>query len=915
MTTSEETCFEHMSGKRKQLSIKHTIVLVFGIVMIASIIAILSLVLTRWTRSAQNTSLQIAETIADNVSDQIISFLRIPLKVSEENHTVIENGILNLDDEVNREKFFVDTFAAQERQIYSFSIGTVNGEYYGARRNEKGDIEIMKNNASTGGHSWYYSVSEDHTAGDIAVKLNEFDPRTRAWYKAAVEHAGPVFSPVYQHFVMNDLTISAAAPVVDHRTGELIGVMGTHILLGDAGAFLSGQVSDYGGYAFIVEKESGLLIANSLGKSNFTVNQDNTSQRISLSELDDPAAEALSTFMHRKLSSGISSGSNWKEKLYVNAQEVELPGIDWMIITAIPEHYLYENIRKSIGMVGYLTLFTLLLAITIYYLMANRLWKPMKSLLEAADGFASGDLDRRAEVVRNDEIGVIAESLNGVASKLQYLINNLEKIVEERTEELHAVNTDLDESRIQLATLLDSTAEGIYGIDLEGNCTFCNTATISLLGYEKQEDLLGRNIHDMIHHTGPIGIPCTPEGCPVICSLLRGEAYSSENDLFRRADGTTFSVSFHSHPRYRDGKIVGGVISFLDISERKEKEAQIEYLRCHDPLSGLLNRSHLEELYERINAPENLPIAVIFGDLNGLKMTNDVFGHAAGDELISRAAQVLRSSIREGDLAARVGGDEFLILLPKTEEAQANEVMNRIRRGFSESRIIAIKYSMALGCALKHEPFENLETIIDSAETLMYKDKLQNKKNNDKETISTIQELLESKKKNSWNKSREAKELCRKLAKAFNLTKVDTLRLQKALRFHDIGMITLDEHHFEKKALTEEEFSAFQMHPVMGYRILNLFDDMLDIAETVYTQHEHWDGSGVPRELKGEQIPLLSRILSVIEMYDYYIHVEFEKKSQEEVIAALLSQSGTFFDPSVVNTFISVISGNSNPAD
>ncbi len=895
-----------MSKTRKPLSIKHTIIIVFETVTIISALLIIGLLFSRWTRSAQETSIRISSTIARDVSKQIISFMEIPLQVNDENHKIIENGILSLENQKLREKFFTGTLASQTEQIYSFSIGTVNGEYYGARRNEVGEIEIMRNNASTGGHSWYYSINDDLTASDIAVKLNRFDPRTREWYKAALSADGPSFSPVYQHFVMNDLTISAAIPVQDHSNGKLIGVMGSHMLLGGAGEFLAEAISEYDGYAFIVEKESGYLIANSMGLKNFIVHEDKTSQRLTLDDIENTAVQSIGRDYSAEDTSFVTHPENIEDTLYVSVRDINLPGIKWMVITAVPEAFLFHHARESIGLAGYLVLAALLLSIGIYYLVSRNLWKPMDNLLSVAKSLSAGNLNERVRIVRKDEIGTISEGLNLVADKMQYLINNLEKIVDERTGELNLANSDLDESRIQLQTLLDSTAEGIFGIDLEGRCTFLNRASLRLLGYSDQSTLLGERMHDLIHHRHDRDTDCSPDSCPIITSIRTGRGYSSEDDVFRKADGKFIDVAFHSYPLVRDGEIAGGVITFLDITEKKEREKQIEYLRCHDSLTGLLNRSTIEELFLHIDTPEHYPLSVIFGDLNGLKMTNDLFGHATGDALIAGASEVLSDSLRSHDIAARIGGDEFLILLPHTTEKETEGVIAQIKSGFKDKRIDAIKYSMALGYATKKEGNESVESLIAIAEDEMYKDKAQNKKDTQAVSIATIREALAEKKQNSWNTSPEAAALCDDIGKALRLPKPEREKLQKALLYHDIGMITLEEHLFRKEPLTAEEFDAFQMHPVMGYRILNLFDDMLDIAEIVYTYHEHWDGSGIPRGLKGEKIPLLSRVLAIIEMYDYHTHVE--KMTVEASLEALSEKSGTFFDPSILQIFFETVS-------
>ncbi|MBN2859027.1 MAG: diguanylate cyclase, partial [Sphaerochaetaceae bacterium] len=390
----------------------------------------------------------------------------------------------------------------------------------------------------------------------------------------------------------------------------------------------------------------------------------------------------------------------------------------------------------------------------------QRLWRPMENLLSVTSALSSGDLDRRAIIVRNDEIGSISEGVNQVADNMQYLINNLERIVEERTETLYQTNKELEGSRRELKTLLDSTAEGIFGIDLDGNCTFLNKAALRLLGYERQELLLGENMHRMVHHDEQDDLDCTPETCPIISSVRTGKGYDSDNDVFYTADGNRIDVAFHSYPRIIDGKIVGGVITFLDITQKKERENQIEYLSSHDTLTGLFNRGSLDFFYSDLSTERHLPLSVIFGDLNGLKMTNDVFGHLAGDSLLAGAARILTDSIRKVDVAARIGGDEFLILLPNTGKKEVMEVIRRIKRGFQGKKLDAVNYSMALGGATRETVNESIETLIAIAEEEMYKDKARSKKETDAATIATILETLSHKKYNNWNRSEQAQTLC-----------------------------------------------------------------------------------------------------------------------------------------------------------
>ncbi len=877
--------------------------------MLISIGSIGYLVFKRWLSSAEHMTENISEEISDSIYNQVYTYMNVTYHINEANHKIIENGILDISDEIHRDKFFIGVLTSHKEEVYSFSYGTVEGEYYGARRNENGDIEIMRNNSSTGGNSWYYTVKEDMTAGELAVKAGKFDPRTRAWYKAAETLGKPTLSPIYKHFIMDDLTISASWPIYDND-GILKGVMGTHMLLSDIGTFLFNRINNYNGYAIIIEKNTGELIANSMGINNFTVLLDGTLKRYNIEEIGVPDLKHAYEYWYE------SNDQHFvymvkNEKLFVNVREIHMEGFDWVVISAIPEDLYMTSVDSSIRLTVLLALLALLLLLIIYNIIAGKLLKPMNHLLEVSAALSSGDLSKRVEIVRNDEIGNISDSLNKVADKMQYLINNLEDNVKERTEELHKTNIALEENKNQLQLILDSTAEAIYGIDLNGRCTFCNISCIKLLGYNSPDKLLGKNMHEIVHHSRQDGTVFPIEECKIFQSIYKGEGFVANDEVFWRADGTSFDVEYHSYPQIRNGKVVGGVITFMDITERKKREDEIQWLNCHDILTGLHNRRCFEDNRAKIDISDNLPLSVIFADINGLKMTNDIFGHTAGDELIKKSSEILIKSCREGDMIARVGGDEFIILLPKTNRENAEFIMTRIKTGFLGARVEAIKCSISLGIDTKESINQSLEEIMANAENAMYKDKTMNRKSNNKDIIDTIVETLHTRSIKEKQHSTVVSELCGKLGSILHLSETEINKLKRSGYLHDIGKITLDAKILTKEAFTEDELEEMKQHSIVGYRILNLFDDTLDLAEYVYSHHERWDGKGYPRGLKGGQIPLLARIISIAETYDRVFNRECLSMEERKNTAlnVIKEGAGKQFDIKIAELFVQMMDG------
>ncbi len=508
------------------------------------------------------------------------------------------------------------------------------------------------------------------------------------------------------------------------------------------------------------------------------------------------------------------------------------------------------------------------------------------------------------EPQRNDEIGELSSSYNEMANAVYTLVNNLEEKVKERTIDLITANDALEEYKDKLQLILDSTVEAIFGSDKNGNCTFCNASCIRMLGYESQNDLLGRNMHSLIHHSRKDGSAILTEDCEIHRTLVTGIGKQCEDEVFWRSDGTFFDAVYYSYPQFKNGEIVGGVVTFMDNTERKRTEEHIKYLSCHDSLTGLYNRTHFEETLKTIDNKKNIPISIIFGDLNGLKLTNDIFGHTAGDELIKRSAKILKDVCRNEDIVARVGGDEFIIILPNTDKPVAQNIVQRIQNEFVKEKLSAIKCSMSLGYDTKTSSKIAIERILENAENSMYKEKTNNRKTINEQMIETIVETLHERNPEEHHHAEAVSQLVQDLGKELKLSEVEINRLKKAGFLHDIGKVVEIEDKTRNYEEGEGQNKIYQ-HAVVGFRILNLFDDTLDIANIVYSHHEQWNGSGYPKGLKSESIPLLARIIAIVEAYDRLV----EKKimTLQEALEHISAQGGSKFDPVIVEIFIRMI--------
>ncbi len=344
--------------------------------------------------------------------------------------------------------------------------------------------------------------------------------------------------------------------------------------------------------------------------------------------------------------------------------------------------------------------------------------------------------------------------------------------------------------------------------------------------------------------------------------------------------------------------------------KRIRSEKNIRYMSFHDSLTGLYNRTFLEHEIKRMDTGMHNPISIIMGDINGLKLVNDAYGHNDGDELLKSAAQILKKICRNEDIIGRWGGDEFVILLPKTSLLEANAICYRI---INESKGVSIKtipLSMALGVASKENIDDDIFATLALAEKRMYRNKLSESRSARSAVLTSLIKTLEEKSQETEEHTLRMGELAKKMARKIGLLQEEMNRLNILVSLHDIGKIVIPEYILNKPGkLNEEEWRMVKTHPETGYRIARSTDEISHVAEEILSHHERWDGKGYPRGLAGEDIPLLARINAIVDAFDVMTNGRPYKKpiSRQEAIAELKRCAGEQFDPELVRIFIEIL--------
>jgi len=465
----------------------------------------------------------------------------------------------------------------------------------------------------------------------------------------------------------------------------------------------------------------------------------------------------------------------------------------------------------------------------------------------------------------------------------------------------------LDRAEAKYRNIFANAVEGIFQCTRDGRFIVANPACARILGYTFPEELI---IQDS-ETERPYFVD--PERYREFQRLLEenGLIKGYEAQVYRK-DGSKIWISANALAiRDPSGAVLFYEGTMEDVTERKEADDQIRYLSFHDNLTGLYNRVYFEEELKRLDTDRQLPISVIMGDLNGLKLVNDAFGHQEGDKLLIQTGKILKDSCRKEDVIARWGGDEFAIFLPKTSYRVTVEVIERIKLACSQAGTQPMELSIALGAGTKDAPSQDIQEILKEAEERMYKDKLLESKKVRTSIISSLQKILFEKSHETEEHTHRLRQLALQMGSALELSDRELDELMLLATLHDLGKIAIPEGIFIKSdKLSLEEWELIWKHPEIGYRIAVSSPELAPIAEAVLSHHEWWNGKGYPRELKGEEIPLPSRIIAIADAYDVMTHQQPYKEamSREEALRELQRKAGSQFDPQLLPLFIKIVS-------
>jgi diguanylate cyclase (GGDEF)-like protein/PAS domain S-box-containing protein len=479
------------------------------------------------------------------------------------------------------------------------------------------------------------------------------------------------------------------------------------------------------------------------------------------------------------------------------------------------------------------------------------------------------------------------------------------KQLENKYIELEKSYQDLEFKRKRLDLVMDGSSEGFWDWNIASGETFYSNHWYKMLGYDPCETKVDFNVIAQTIH---------PDDLPDVMKTIQNNStgdleYYDREDRFLTKNGQLKWFLIHGKiVEYSpDGKPVRMAGIVKDISEKKKHEEEILYLGFHDKLTGLYNRAYFEMELKNCLATDQ-PLSILMGDVNGLKIANDVFGHEEGDRLLKVVAEILTNACRENDIVARYGGDEFAIILKDSNEEILSNVLKNIENACNKYEKSIIKPSISVGTVTRSAKLHNAAQLLKSVEEKMYRNKFLVDRSTHSSIFNSLRQALAEKDFGSEEHSQRLSESCVKIGQSIGLKNDELDQLALLGILHDIGKVAIsDEILLKPGRLDEREWEIMKQHSEIGYRIAKASIDLSHIADAILSHHERYDGNGYPQGLKGDEIPVIARIIAIVDSFDAMTHKRAyrETMSEESAVNELKRCSGTQFDPQILEVFLS----------
>ncbi len=497
----------------------------------------------------------------------------------------------------------------------------------------------------------------------------------------------------------------------------------------------------------------------------------------------------------------------------------------------------------------------------------------------------------------------IAMALFGIAMLfiLMVLWNSLlRRQINEKTKDLAQLLREVRSSEGRNRALLSAVPDMIFVLDSKG-CFEDFQASKDEALFVPPEAFLGKTVADVFPLETAIRMTNALERL-----LETGDTQLVEYQLVLHGTESDFEARMVPGG---DGRILAIV---RDVSEQKNKERQIYRMSVEDQLTGVYNRNHFEAELLQYQSSEQSSVGVMLCDLDGLKLVNDTLGHDPGDQCLKATAAILKQQIGEKGSVSRIGGDEFGILIPNVSGEEMESIKEKVLlaiRDYNQSHN-SYPISLSFGMSVARGTFSGVHDSVKEADAKMYREKLTHKQNTRGEFLKIVKAMLIEREGDFLDHAEKVKKLSKSLGEQLGIDSEELKNLELLAEYHDVGKIAVVDGTLQKREEPSElEWLELKRHTEIGFRIADASPDLRHIGEYILKHHEWWDGSGYPLRLKGEDIPMVCRILAVTDAYDTMIRKRPYRAalSKEEAIEEIRRGAGRQFDPVVAERFIEQI--------
>lgn len=486
-------------------------------------------------------------------------------------------------------------------------------------------------------------------------------------------------------------------------------------------------------------------------------------------------------------------------------------------------------------------------------------------------------------------------------------VNGFVLLIREASEDYQLQeNLRISEERYQ--NLTEMLPVGLFEADLLFKVHYANSEIFRMFHLSKTDIAEGLNA------LGLLAPESQDKAQSIRVRRFLGEKIPIVEYTFCRKDGSRFpGLLYMTMVSEQTGEYHGfrGVV--IDITQRKKMENKLKYLSMHDALTKLYNRAFFEEEMQRLERNRHIRLGIVVCDVDGLKLINETMGHQLGDKLLKYTASILRKTFGRNHVIARIGGDEFAVLLQNVASETIQQFKDNVQMEISKHNASKpeLHISLSIGYAIDEKGVQTPSELFRIADRNMYHNKLHQRRNSRGNIIQALLKTLETRRYVVPGHGDRIQKLVNHMADKLHLTENQRRDLELLSQFHDLGKIGLRETLLMKKdPLSEEEIKELQEHSEIGYRIALTISDLAPVAEFILKHHERWDGLGYPLGLQGENIPLESRIIAIVDAYDSMTHDRPYKKalSHEEAVEILRTRAGFYYDPELIQVFLSIIS-------